>query len=202
MTRFFFTLLSTLLISEEELSFTYAQKQGYDTSCGIAVTASLLNTYWNTPVNETDLYQDMILDQTADSDTDYTISFLTISDSLKPHRIASRAYKMDVPTLADSLNKGFAPIVVNYIEPRPHFALLIHIDRRGYAFLADPARGFEFVNHTTFVKNYSGNALLTASTGVPAKNSAYIETIIADEERRLDRLEELATSRRLRGIRR
>jgi hypothetical protein len=61
MTRFLFTLLSTMLISEEELRFTYAQKQGYDTSCGITVTASLLNTYWNTPVNESDLISKQVI---------------------------------------------------------------------------------------------------------------------------------------------
>jgi ABC-type bacteriocin/lantibiotic exporter with double-glycine peptidase domain len=199
MTRFLFTLLSTLLISEEELRFTYAQKQGYDTSCGVAVTASLLNTYWNTPIHEADLYQDMVLARIADTDTTYTISFLTMTEYLKQHRIAARAYKMDFPTLADSLQKGYTPIVVNYIEPRPHFALLLHINERGFAFLADPARGFEFVDSRTFTKNYSGNALLTASNGVPAKNSAYVETVVAAEERRLDRLSELATSRRFRG---
>jgi ABC-type bacteriocin/lantibiotic exporter with double-glycine peptidase domain len=199
MTRFLFTLLSTMLISGEELRFTYAQKQGYDTSCGVAVTASLLNTYWNTPINEADLYQDMILDQAAETDTNYTISFLTMTDYLKQHRIAARAYKMDFSTLTDSLQKGYAPIVINYIEPRPHFALLLHIDPQGYAFVADPARGFEFVDSGTFNKNYSGNALLTASSGVPPKDSAYIQAVIATEEQRLKRLEELATSRRFRG---
>ena len=189
-----------MLISEEELRFSYAQKQGYDTSCGVAVTASLLNTYWNTPINEADLYQNMVFDRVEEVDTTYTISFLTMTEYLKQHRIAARAFKMDFSTLADSLQKGFAPIVVNYIEPRPHFALLLHIDTRGYAFLADPARGFGVVDSQTFNKNYSGNALLTASSGVPPKNSAYIERVITNEERRLDRLEELATSRRLRGI--
>jgi ABC-type bacteriocin/lantibiotic exporter with double-glycine peptidase domain len=199
MTRFLFTLLSTLLISEEELRFAHVQKQGYDTSCGVAVTASLLNTYWNTPINEADLYQDMILDRLGDTDTNYTISFLTMTEYLKQHRIAARAFKMDFSTLADSLQKGFAPIVINYIEPRPHFALLLHINEQGFAFLADPARGFQFVDSQTFTKNYSGNALLTASNGTPAKNSAYVETVIATEEQRLDRLSELATSRRFRG---
>ncbi|MDR1325520.1 MAG: hypothetical protein LBK00_05740 [Treponema sp.] len=199
MTRFLFTLLSTLLISEEELRFSYAQKQGYDTSCGVAVTASLLNTYWNTPINEADLYQDMVLDRIAETDVTYTISFLTMTEYLTQHRIASRAYKMDFPTLADSLQKGYAPIVVNYTEPRPHFALLLHINERGFAFVADPARGFGFVDSGTFNKNYSGNALLTASTGIPPKNSAYVQSVVATEEQRLDRLSELATSRRFRG---
>jgi ABC-type bacteriocin/lantibiotic exporter with double-glycine peptidase domain len=200
MTRFLFSLLSTLLISEEELRFTYAQKQGYDTSCGVAVTASLLNTYWNTPINEADLYQNMILDRTTETDATYTISFLTMSDYLRGHQIAARAYLMDFTTLAASLQKGYAPIVVNYTEPQPHFALLLHIDARGFAFVADPARGFGFVDSATFNKNYSGNALLTASASVP-KNKEYVQTVVTTEERRLDRLEALSTNRRFRGKR-
>jgi predicted double-glycine peptidase len=92
MTRFLFTLLSTMLISEEELRFIPVYKQGYDTSCGVAVTTTLLNTYWNTPVNEADLYQDMILDQGSQTDTGYTISFLNMSDYLKQRQIAARPY--------------------------------------------------------------------------------------------------------------
>jgi hypothetical protein len=45
MDRFLFTLLATMVISEEDLRFTHVYKQGDDTSCGVAVTASLLNTY-------------------------------------------------------------------------------------------------------------------------------------------------------------
>jgi predicted double-glycine peptidase len=67
MTRFLFTLLSTMLISEEELRFAHNYKQGYDTSCGIAVTASLLTKYWNIPVTEADLYQELIVDRISES---------------------------------------------------------------------------------------------------------------------------------------
>jgi predicted double-glycine peptidase len=64
MARFLFTLLATMMLSEEDLRFTHVYKQGYDTSCGVAVIASLLNTYWNIPIAEADLYQSLILDQT------------------------------------------------------------------------------------------------------------------------------------------
>jgi hypothetical protein len=121
-------------------------------------------------------------------------------ESLKQHRIAACAYLMDFDTLGDSLRKGFAPIVINYREPQAHFALLLHIDERGVAFVADPARGFGFVDRATFTTNYSGNALLTASASVP-KNTEYVREIVTTEARRLDRLEALATSRRFRGRR-
>lgn len=99
MSRFLFTLLSTMLLSEEELRFAYVDKQGYDTSCGVAVTATLLNTYWNIPVTEADLYQSLILDQIAGNAANYTVSLFSIAEYLKTQGIQSRAYKMDWETL-------------------------------------------------------------------------------------------------------
>jgi predicted double-glycine peptidase len=192
--QFLFTLLTTMLLSEEEARFSYVYKQGYDTSCGIAVTASMLHTYWNIPVQEPDLYQEMILDRLETEDVTYTISFLDIMDSLKRYTVQSRAYKMDWDALVDSLEKGYSPIIINYENPKPHFALLLHIEN-GYAFVADPARGFELVDSTVFNRNYSGNAILTASQAV-SKNSALIQTITADEKNRLDTLQRTAKMRR------
>jgi predicted double-glycine peptidase len=74
-------------------------KQGYDTSCGVAVTATLLNTYWNIPVTEADLYQSLILDQIAGNAANYTVSLFSIAEYLKTQGIQSRAYKMDWETL-------------------------------------------------------------------------------------------------------
>jgi predicted double-glycine peptidase len=200
MTRFLFTLLSSLLISEEELRFEAVYKQGYDTSCGIAAAASLLNTYWNTSASEADLYQGMVFAGVEAGGGRYTVSFAGIGAALGAYGVQSRAYAMDWEALNSTLQKGYAPIAVHYEKPLPHFALLLHIDaRRGYAFVADPARGLGVVDQGVFTKNYSGNALLTASNGVPAKNSAYIQTVITAEERRLGRLSELAASRRFRG---
>jgi ABC-type bacteriocin/lantibiotic exporter with double-glycine peptidase domain len=162
MTVFLFSLLTTALLSEEELRFAYNSKQGVDTSCGIAATASLLNQYWNIPVSEADLYQGMIFNNAHEGDANYSISFKTIIDCLSQYGVAARAYKMDWEGLRNALAKGYAPILIHYDKPNPHFALLLHIEE-DFAFAADPAKGFEFVGRKEFERNYSGNALLAAS---------------------------------------
>jgi predicted double-glycine peptidase len=191
MTRFLFTLLSAALLSEEELRFTSINKQGYDTSCGIAVTASLLSTYWNIPVTEEELYTTMILDRIEDgSAAHYTVSFSTIAECLKEYGIQSRAYAMNWQELSDSLAKGYAPIIVHYGEPNPHFALLLHIEGE-YAFVADPAQGFGLAHKKIFTGKYSGNAMLTASRSA-VKNTEAARAAVAGANMRLDRLRGMA----------
>jgi predicted double-glycine peptidase len=189
MTTFLFFILP-LVISEESLRYTNVSKQGYDTSCGIAVTTSLLSIYWNTPIMEQDLIKEMVVDQTQDKNTTYSISFLTMADFLIKFEVLSQGYKMDWDTLKDTLSKGFSPIVINYIQPKPHFALLLHIQEE-YALVADPSRGLELVSEDTFKENYSGNALLTASR-TKQRNTSRIEATIKKEEQRLMRLQYLA----------
>jgi ABC-type bacteriocin/lantibiotic exporter with double-glycine peptidase domain len=182
------------MVSEEALRFTHVYKQGYDTSCGIAVTASLLQYYWNIPIEEADLYQTMILDK-ADEDADtYTISFLDIINHVSRYQLAAKAYKMDWDMLHDTLEKGFAPIVINYEKPQPHFALLVHL-AKDFALVADPAKGFEIVAQPVFEKNYSGNALLTASRSA-VKDTERIKQITETQTARLTTLQTLAHSRR------
>jgi predicted double-glycine peptidase len=190
MGRFLFTLLATMMLSEEDLRFTHVYKQGYDTSCGVAVTASLLNTYWNIPIAEADLYQSLILDQTDEDAASYTVSLLDVSEYLKTQGVQSRSYKMDWETLEDTLAKGYAPVLIHYEKPDPHFALLVHTEA-GYAFVADPARGFGVVDRRWFMKNYSGNALLTASREA-VKDTEALETVIDEGQERLNRLQTLA----------
>ncbi|MDR0556638.1 MAG: hypothetical protein LBG43_02020 [Treponema sp.] len=193
MTVFLFSLLTTALLSEEELRFAYNSKQGADTSCGIAATASLLNQYWNIPVAESDLYQEMIFNNVREGDVNYSISFKTIIDSLSQYEVAARAYKMDWDVLQDALTKGYAPILIHYDKPNPHFALLMHIEG-DYLFVADPAQGFGLVHKTVFTKNYSENVMLTALR-TAAKNKDAIENAVASARGRLDKLRGLARRR-------
>jgi ABC-type bacteriocin/lantibiotic exporter with double-glycine peptidase domain len=194
MGRLLFTLLATMLFSEEDLRFTHIYKQGYDTSCGVAVTASLLNTYWHIPISEADLYQDLILDQAQEEAATYTVSMRAIGEYLKTQGIQSRAYKMDWETLEDSLSKGYGPILIHYEKPDPHFALLVHVEG-WYGFVGDPARGFVLVDKGEFMKHYSGNVLLTASREA-SKDTGAVEGVIARGRERLTRLQGLARRRR------
>jgi uncharacterized protein len=181
-----------MLLSEEELRFTHTYKQGYDTSCGIAVTATLLNNYWQIPITEAEIYNDMILSRyNIETETgNYTVSFLNISDFLMTKGIQTRAYKMNWAELEEMLGKGFVPIIIHYNRPNPHFALLIHI-YDNFAFIADPAKGFELVEKERFEKNYSGNALLSASR-TANKNVERIEKIKTEETKRLKTLQNVA----------
>jgi predicted double-glycine peptidase len=196
MSRFLFTLFAMMVMSEEELRFTPVYKQGYDTSCGVAVTASLLNTYWNIPVTEADLFQSLILDQVAEDAAGYTVSLFAVAEYLKTQGIQSRAYSMDWETLEDTLKKGYGPVLIHYEKPKPHFAILTHMEG-GYAFVADPARGFGLVDRRWFMQNYSGNALLTASR-TAVKDTAALETVNADGKEKRNRLEGLARRGRMR----
>lgn len=136
----------------------------------------------------------MILDRTDENADTYTISFFDIMQYVQGFQLGSKAYRMDWQALQDTLQKGFAPILINYDKPKPHFALLLHFES-GFAFVADPAKGFEIVDKPTFEKNYSGNALLTASK-TAVKNTDRIQRVTTDETARLDTLQSLAKNRR------
>jgi predicted double-glycine peptidase len=139
------------------------------------------------------MYQTIIITRIDDDTLNYTISFAAISDYLSTHNIQSRAYRMDWDELRDALVKDFRPIIIHYQVPMAHFALLLHIER-DYAFVADPARGFELVDRWTFMKRFSGNVILTASR-VHQRNNKYISEVIAEKQNRLNRLQRVARLR-------
>jgi predicted double-glycine peptidase len=95
MSNALFLLLSTALLSQETVRFAHVFKQGFDTSCGISVTASLLDKYWNMPVQEAALYQAMLEGRIGEGGQTYTINFLTIQEYLQHQDIQSKAYYMD-----------------------------------------------------------------------------------------------------------
>lgn len=180
-----------LLNSAEDLRFRYSFKQGQDTSCGVAVTASLLNMYWNIPVVEEELYQNMVYNNVENNGPDYLVSFLTISECLKKYGVASRAYQMTWEALADSLDKNFAPIVINYDKPLAHFVLLLHF-QNNFAYVADPASGFALISKEEFEKKYSGFALVTASNN-QQKNTEFIKQSITVECKRFANLRSISS---------
>jgi len=190
---FVFWLLTNVVVPQEDVRFTHVFKQGFDTSCGISATATLLNKYWNIPILQSETYQEMIINRIDANADNYTISFATINDYLSSHNIQSRAYRMDWDELRDALEKGFEPIIIHYQTPTAHFALLLHIER-DFAFVADPSRGFELVDRWTFTKHFSGNVMLTASR-VHQKNNKYIAQIISEKQNKLNRLQRVARLR-------
>jgi ABC-type bacteriocin/lantibiotic exporter with double-glycine peptidase domain len=172
----------------------HCYKQQFDTSCGITVTASLLDRYWNIPQTETDVYRTLRNSDVLDDNKEYIISFGTIINYLRQYKIAGRAYKMDWDQLEESLINNFSPIIINYTQPTPHFSLLLGI-KDNYALVADPSKGFSLIEYETFMKSYSGNALLIASN-TAKKNGQLINDANNDGNLRLKRLNQLSRYQR------
>jgi ABC-type bacteriocin/lantibiotic exporter with double-glycine peptidase domain len=192
MNHYFLLILMTTVISQEDLRFTYVHKQGFDTSCGIATIATLLSEYWNIPVKEEGLFEDMAGSETAV----YTINFFAMSEYLDKHDILTRAFRMNWDELIDTLGQGFAPIIIHYDRPEQHFALLLHIEGEN-AIVADPAKGLEFINKEQFTKKFSGNVLLAASR-TQQKNDGYLQQAINEKLKSIERLNQISRIQRRR----
>jgi predicted double-glycine peptidase len=189
MNLFLFLLLSTYVITQEDLRYSHMYKQEFDTSCGMATTTTLLSKYWGIPVVEADMYQEIIVEKEGNGEQDYTINFVNMGEYMLKYGIQAQAFKMDWDELVNTLEKGFSPIIVNYQFPTAHFVLLLHIER-DHAYVADPARGLEIIDQKTFVKWYSGNVLLTASRA-QQKNEGYIQNVIQETRQRHNRLDRI-----------
>jgi len=153
-------LILSVALSKEALRFQYTYEQGFDTSCGIAVAATLLNTYWGLNVSERELIEKFI--SLKIEKKDYSVTLADIAAIVKSYNLASKAYAMNIAQLRDAVKKGFAPIIVHYKKPVKHFVLLLGFDNE-WIIVADPARGLEAIAEATFMERYSGNVLLVAS---------------------------------------
>jgi len=154
-------VLLSIALSKEALRFQYTYEQGFDTSCGIAVTVTLLNTYWGFNVSERELIEKFISPKLETKD--YSVSIKDIAEILRSYNLATKAFAMNLDQVKDAVKKGFAPIIVHYEKPVKHFVLLLGFDKE-WIIIADPARGLEAISVETFLERYSGNVLLVASS--------------------------------------
>jgi hypothetical protein len=156
-------------VPKEGLRFSYVMEQGLDASCGMATVASALSLYWQVPVLEVELFAGLFPQEGAlkqegvrKEESDGRVSLASMAAAFEARAVSARAFRLDWDGLEDILGKGYAPLVVHYDRPDPHFALLLGISQ-GIAVLADPARGLETLGRADFEKRYSGVALALAS---------------------------------------
>jgi len=150
-------------VPKESLRFTYVMEQGLDASCGMASVSSALGLYWGIPVLEAELIADLFVQGIQeDGGTDGRVSLASMAAAFESRGISARAFRLDWRGLEDILARGYAPLVVHYSRPDPHFALLLGVSD-GVAVLADPARGLESLDRAGFERRYSGVAMALAS---------------------------------------
>lgn len=150
-------------VTKEELRFAYVMEQDQDSSCGLASVASALSLYWQVPVDETALLAWLFnRGGSPGLEAKGRISLASMAAIFEGWGVSARAFWLDWSGLAEVLALGYAPMVVHYNRPDPHFALLLGITGET-AVVADPARGLESVSKGVFEKRYSGVALVLAS---------------------------------------
>lgn len=169
----------------ETLRFAYSSEQGFDTSCGLSTLSCLMHTYWDEPVNEGSLAQELFTSKEAL--LEYTISFADMTKLLKGHGFVCAAYKMNYEQLSAAVAK-YAPVILHYDKPLGHFALALATNERGIV-TADPAEGTVAMEKERFISKWSGYVLLAALPSRKLNDAALgaaVESVLG-RERLLDR---------------
>ncbi len=177
---------------KERLRFEHSYEQGFDSSCGLSALACLMSLYWNAETDEEALAESVFGAKEAG---DYTVSFADLVRLLEKAGFAAAAYRLDYAGLVDAAAR-YAPILVHYDKPEPHFALVLHADASGLV-TADPAEGTRLLDRAAFEARWSGAALFARSPGRGPDSGALREA--ADRAAGRARLLETAARASARG---
>lgn len=179
-------LALALVIPKEGLRFSAVFEQEADLSCGLAAAASVLALYCSIPADEAFVYT--LIGGTGRG-AGRGIALGDIGHAFSAVGVSSRAFRMDDAQLERALELGFAPIVVRYDRPSPHFALLLGSGSGPFGeffAMADPARGIEALSRSDFDARWCGAALLVEgsalSPGGRSLLAAAMEGCLAREE--------------------
>ena len=135
-------------------------RQHHDTSCGYAVTASLLNCCYGQEVSEASLIE---AHPPETEDGRYVISFLCISEMLCSQGVVSQGFFMALEDLPRTLEQ-FGPIICWDEDQQGHFYVLLHIfqDRFSNIYVTgDPSSGIIYEDTTAFRSRWSGRAVIS-----------------------------------------
>jgi len=78
---------------------------------------------------------------------------------LASYGVPAQAYLIDVPTLVRVSTQTKLPILVNVLEPEPHYALVLGV-QDGQVILADPALGLRTEPLNSFRTSWNGTAVV------------------------------------------
>jgi len=145
----------TSVLSKELYRFFIGYKQGLDTSCGIAATATLLRFFYTIDIDEKQLIN-LFFTELKKKD-DYTLSMLDIKTVLEYYGFIPIGMKIEKEMIF-KFNK-YAPFIVHIEKPQKHFS--IYIGSYGqYLMFADPSIGLFFESIDEFKEKFSGYILV------------------------------------------
>jgi predicted double-glycine peptidase len=159
------------IVSYESVHFMAGYKQGFDTSCGIAVAASILKFFYNINLDEKSLIDQFFTILSAKKD--YTISLLDIKKIIEYYGLNVKGVKI---TRNQILKYSYyAPIILHFEKPEKHFTIYTGFYGQ-YIFLLDPSIGIHFISDKDFDNKFSGFALIIYGKD-EIKNSSLINRI-------------------------
>lgn len=142
---------------EQKYKTTIAQE--HDFSCGSAALATLLSYNYNTPVSESDVFDEMIANGDKKVISESGFSLLDIKNYLTRHGLDSNGYRAPLEKLAEV---RLPAIVLINVRGYRHFVVLEGI-RDGRILLSDPAIGIRTEPVGVFESEWSGVFFLVLS---------------------------------------
>ena len=123
----------------------YLIKQTGSFDCGPAALATLLQSYLDIPLSESEAIR------LTKAELNTGTSLLGLEEAATAKGCAANSFRMDLATLEQQMATYPLPVIVRTLEPSAHFSVLLDIGK-DYVFLADPARGNIIVRKSTFLK--------------------------------------------------
>lgn len=168
-------LALSLVTDFDEARFINSQRQLYDTSCGYASVAAVMNNWYGENVNERALILETLSEKELSENGQYNTSMKTLKDILIQHGYFAKAYEMDYGTLIDAVEK-YAPTIVHYKQEDGHFLIVLYADENSIV-VSDSISGTSVLSKSEFKKLFSGNVLLIHGGSL---NQERLESTIAE----------------------
>ncbi len=151
--------MSLKVESFQEQKYRSTIAQAHDFSCGSAALATLLSYSYNTPVSETDVFNDMIINGDKKIISESGFSLLDIKRYLQRHGLESNGFRAPLAKLEAV---RLPAIVLLNVRGYRHFVVLEGIENRR-VLLADPANGMRSEPIGVFESEWSGIFFLITS---------------------------------------
>jgi len=176
-----------------ECSEPYLHFQQYDSSCGFAAAAAVMDCWWDVETDEEALIDNLFASHTDKNRNDrkdgkdaqegnsenngknsfegvYTITFSDMQLLFEEHGFISAGFQLDAEAAAavQFCLERYGPFIIHEDRENGHFSVLIDMYRAASgqftAVLADPNTGIEFYPWERLLPHWNGTALIAANS--------------------------------------
>ncbi|MDQ3802340.1 MAG: C39 family peptidase [Acidobacteriota bacterium] len=137
-------------------------RQKNDATCGPAAVATLLTFYFDVPTTEEEVVKLSGLGRDG-------VSLNGLAKACRAKGFEARGYLMTLQQLLDEVSGSGAPVIVDFVEPSYHFALVVGA-AGDFILVSDPARGNVSIHREDFMRRWGRTTLVVKSQRPPARD--------------------------------